>query len=120
MGEIFDELLKEIGKNKTLEQQVIELCEAIWKQEKEEINVNVIEGMPEGPNIMLVLPCPGMLKGEVAYLTLERDIQESFIAGLWVNKNGKLLRSQIWGIKEVNCQRVLKKYAEILKYLKGE
>ena len=120
MGEIFDEIMKEIGKDKKLEQQVLELCEAIWKQESKEININVINKMPVGPNIMMSLPCPGMLNGETAFLSLERDMQDTFIAGLWTKKKDKLIRTQVWGIKEVNCQRVLKKYAEILKHLKGE
>lgn len=121
MGELLDELLKEIVvKDKKLDQQVIELCETIWNQEKDTIPENIVSIIPQGSNILLALPCPGLLKGDIAFLTLEREMKETYVAGMWVIKKDKLMRSKVWNIKEVNCKRILTKYAEILKYLKGE
>lgn len=121
MGEILDELFKEIckDKDKKLDQQVIELCETIWNQEKDDIESDIINIIPQGPNILLALPCPGLLKEDIAFLTLEREMKETYVAFLWLMKT-KLMRSKMWEIKEVNSKRILTRYAEILKYLKGE
>jgi len=118
MGQILDEILAEI-KSKPFDQQVIELCEMIMNQEKEEITEEVLKMAPDGPNIMLALPCPGMLKNDVAFLTLEREMSESYIVGHWLIKE-RPVRAKVWEVKEVNSKRVLRRYASILKYLKGE
>jgi len=119
MGQILDEIMSEI-KDQSFDQQVIELCEMIFNQEKEDISEEVLSALPTGPNIILALPCPGLLKGDGAFLTLEREMSEHYIVGHWLFKSSKLMRSKIWEVKEVNSKRVLRRYAEILKYLKGE
>lgn len=121
MGALLDELIVEI-KGKEIDQQVREICDIIFEQEKDTIENK--DYLPIGPNIFLALNCPGRIKDELGFLTLEREIQGEYVVGFWgitpKLKNDKLKRYRTWIIKEVNSKRIIRAFAEKLKYVRGE
>jgi len=121
MGALLDELVNEI-KDKDLDQQVREICDAIIEQEKDSIEYE--EYLPIGPNIFIALNCPGRTKKEIGFITLERELQGEYIIGYWgvipTIKDDKLRRYKTWSIKEVNSKRIIRAFAEKLKYVRGE
>ena len=121
MGALLDELVSEI-KGKDIDQQVREICDIITDQEKDTLENE--EHLPIGPNIFLALNCPGRVQDEIGFLTLERELQGEYIVGFWgltpKIKNDKLRRYRTWSVKEVNSKRIIQKFAEKLKYLRGE
>ena len=78
---ILQKLLKEIKTDDKLE-IVRELCDKIFDQEKDNIEHMTI--LPKGPNIFLTLEVPGRIKGEIAFLSLERESEDLYIAVLFV------------------------------------
>jgi len=127
MGVLLDELIAEI-KNEELDQQVREICEKIWIQETEGMKkpqLKTIQDLqPDGPNIFLSLPCPGRIKKEIAFLTLEREMIGEYVVGFWakstVKPNDVMKRYRLWKVKEVNSPRIIKAFAEKLKYVRGK
>ena len=121
MGALLDELVNEI-KGKDIDQQVKEICDIIIEQEKDSVKDE--EYLPSGPNIFLALNCPGRVKDEIGFLTLERELQGEYVIGFWgikpKIKNDKLRRYKTWIIKEVNSKRIIRAFAEKLKYVRGD
>ena len=121
MGQLLDELVNEI-KGKDIDQQVREICDMIADQEKETMENE--EHLPTSPNIFLALNCPGRTKHEIAFLTLERELQGEYVIGFWgimpKIKDDKIKRYRMWSVKEVNSKRIIKAFAEKLKYVRGE
>jgi len=121
MGKLLDEIIGEL-KGKDIDQQVKEICDEITEQEKDSIENE--EFLPVGPNIFLALSCPGRIKGEVGFLTLERELVDEYLVGFWAITpkipNDKLKRYRTWSVKEVNCKRIIRAFAERLKYVRGE
>ena len=70
---ILQTLLNEI-KSKDLTQQVREICEKIYEEEKVKFQYPEIE--PIGPNIFLAVEVPGKTDSQIGYLTLERESEE--------------------------------------------
>jgi len=121
MGQILDDIVKDL-KGLEIDQQVKDICDKIWEEEKDEISHPDL--MPIGPNIFLALSCPGRTKDEISFLTLERELDGEYVAGFWAinikKKNDFMKRYRTWSIKEVNCIRIIKAYAKKLKYTKGQ
>ena len=127
MGELLDSLLAEIKENDT-DTQVKMLCDRIMKEEwEDELDVDE-EDIIEGPNIFLCLPVPGKTKIQEGFLTLEREAPETYILGYWTrykSKNEKenkapYKRNNVSQVKDTRVKKILKIYAEKLKYLRGE
>ncbi len=129
---ILDLLLEEIG-TKDLTQQVRELCDQIFEEEKDKMEH--IDYLVTGPNIFISLEVPGRHNKEVAFLTLEREYEEVYIASLWTwNKSeialyemklatiplGPPKKQKTWIINENKAKKILTEYAKIVKTLRGE
>ncbi len=127
---ILDKIIKDIGKCK-LDDQVRQICDMIIKEEE------YVALGPEGPNIFLsnIVSTEQVKKQKalftyVNYITLEREAAETFVIRQWTrrfkdteNKKTieplKLIRN--WEVKKYDkAEKVLKEFAEKLKYLKGE
>lgn len=126
---ILDELLKEIDSS-GIDEQVKILCDKIFEEEKEKINhISII---PKGPNVFLALEIPGSRVSEIAFATLERESTNKFIIVVWTTKKSILLnrsstddpitlrKKKAIGINEHEPKKILKKYAEFIKYMRGE
>ena len=118
MGQLLDELLDEIKPFKN-DEQLMTLCENIYNQEKE--NIKDIDKSPTGPNIFLSLEIPGKLKDDIHYITIERELKNKFLVGMWkYNSNNKLIRYGTYPIKEVTPEKRIKEFAVIYKYKVGK
>jgi hypothetical protein len=106
-------------------QQIRELCDTILEEE-----IKTIEHalhVPVGPNIFLALEVPGRNNKEVAYLTLERETENTYMAALYTisipqlsNPDSGLKRQKVWVIDEQHPEKILTGYAKHYKYLRGE
>ena len=117
---VIEELLNEIESNE-LDQQLREICNKIIEEEKESLEYECLEG----PNVFLSLPCPGTFQKEIGCLCLEREIQGTFIVSFWTKlktSKSNFKKIKVWDeVKLINgAGRVMKFYAQKLKYLKGE
>lgn len=106
-------------------QQVRELCDKIEKEEKG--SHSHPERLPKGPNIFLALEVPGRMKREVAYLTLERESEDLYLAILYTLPLSKLRdqdyglkRQRVWQIEDHRPEKILTEYAKVNKFLRGE
>lgn len=121
---ILQTLISEL-KTKDLTQQVRELCDRIAKEEKESIQHDHF--LPEGPNIFLSLEVPGRSKKEVAYLTLERESEDTYLTVLYTipvvkmrRPDSSLKRQKVWEINDHRPEKILTEYAKVIKLLRGE
>ncbi len=122
---ILKKLLKEIKSDDVLEKITI-LCEQIFDQEKE--NIKHISILPRGPNLFLVLEVPGRIKGEIAFLGLERESADVYLAVLFITSKKELhkpespsiKRQRVWEINDHRPEQILTGYAKHYKYLRGE
>jgi len=117
---IIKELLNEIESNE-LDQQMKELCDKIVEEEK----VSEEYGIPTGINIFLSIPCPGTFKNEIGCLCLEREMQGIFIVSFWTklkSSNSNFKKVKTWDDSKIfnESEKILKFYAQKLKYLKGD
>lgn len=124
--EIIEQLLKEV-KSSNLDDQVTELCDCIFEEEKNRIEYS--QYIPKGPNIFLALEVPGTIQKEIAFICLEREFKEKYIITLWTgflpkllsDESEKLKKVRTWSIDEFKQPaKILKEYAKIMKYMKGE
>jgi len=119
---IIETLLEEI-KSSDLDQQIRELCKQISEEEIKDSPLP--EYAPDGPNVFLTIEVPGKNKKEFGFLCLEREDVEKYITVLWTITTkeptlDKLRKRHVWEIKEVKANKILKEYAKIIKYMKGE
>ena len=129
---ILTKLLKEIkssDKDDTLE-KIRTLCDQIFEQEKVNITHDTI--LPTGPNIFLTLEVPGRIKGEIAFLSLERESDDVYLAVLFVTDEKEFKRSikqkdspsikrqRVWQINDHRPEQILTQYAKRYKFLRGE
>jgi len=116
---ILDELIEELGKNEPVE-QIRSICEKIFEEEKENINLDIA---PQGPNIFLSLSIPPRYKGEETFITLEREFDQTFIVGVWSAKKvgeGDLRRVKTFNIKGTSAKGVIKEFAKKVKFMRGQ
>jgi hypothetical protein len=120
---ILTELLRDL-KNKDDVEQIRTICDQIKDEESKNIKHSAL--MPKGPNIFLCLEVPGRTQKEYAFLTLEREPTQEYVARLWsvdikrANETPPPLRVS-WAeqIKEDKPKRVLMEYARLYKFYKG-
>ena len=126
---ILQKILKEIKSDDELEKIRI-LCDQIFEQEKD--NIDYISILPKGPNLLLVLGVPGRTKNEIAFLALERESENLYLAVLFVTtkkafqkassqKEGpSIKRQRVWQINDHRPEQILTEYAKRYKFLRGE
>ena len=119
---ILSELLEKLEKSE-LDTQMKQICDQVMKEEIPKMDSLTLQ--PIGPNIFLSIKCDD--KRNYNFLCLERESKEKYIVSLWSKK--KLLggdkidgmkRKQVWEVTDVKTERILKFYAEKLKFVKGE
>lgn len=123
---ILKKLLNEINSDDALEKVRI-LCDQIFEQEKD--NIEHITILPKGPNIFITLEVPGRTQGEIAFLALERESKDVYLAVLFVTRvkemqknpeSPSLKRQRIWVINDHRPEQILTGYAKQYKFLRGE
>lgn len=129
---ILNELLEEIQSSERDEQVKI-LCDSIFEEEKKTIKHPPL--LPMGPNIFLSLEVPGRRKAEICYVSLERDM-DKFIATVRVVKKSDydewiinrerrdplptLSKIRAVPINEDKPKKILREYAKVIKFMRGE
>lgn len=103
-------------------QQIVELCDQIHEEEKE--NIKHHDHIPKGPNIFLVLEVPGRTIKEIGYLTLERESENLYLTVLYTistqHVNATIKKQKVWEIDDHRPEKILTEYAKKYKYLRGE
>lgn len=121
---ILKQIIEELGTDDKL-QKLLEICDKIKKEEKE--TIIHIDAIPKGPNIFLSLEVPGKTKGEICFLTLEREREDLYLTVLYsisylkyAKKDYSLKRLKVWEIHDNRPEKILTGYAKTYKFLKGE
>ena len=124
MGKIIDSLLKDI-KSTEMTIQVKEICNSIWNEEKNNITYSKI--IPDGANIFIALEVPAKTKGEVSFLTLERDPMEEYISVYYsirivdIKDIPQMPRKyQVHKIEGRSATKILTEFAKLIKFYRGE
>jgi len=117
---ILSELLVSLEKSE-LDDQLKQICDEIMKEEM--IEMKNVQLQPVGPNIFLSIDCSD--KRNINFLCLERESKEKYIVSLWSKKLtlaniDSLKRKKVWEVTEVKAEKILKFYAEQLKFVKGQ
>jgi len=126
---ILEETIKEL-KVSDLDQQVRELSDIITQEER---GGKKYDG-PDGPNTFLSLFVLKDQRGRgkfitfrEVFLTLEREQPETYIIGVWERQVkesnetvGPMKRIKAIEVKENKAEKILRKYAEQLQFLKGK
>lgn len=106
-------------------QQIRELCDKI--SEEEQSNIEHTHHLPVGPNIFLALEVPGRTNKEVAYLTLERESDDLYLAIFYTlplskirSVDASIKRQRVWEIEDHRPGTILTDYARLYKFLRGE
>lgn len=118
---ILEELMDEID-SEEVSQQLRELCDKVSDEENKHIEHLV--DLPKGPNIFLALEVPGRTRDEMAFLSLDRELPENYIAVLWTKRkkltDAALRKTKTWEIDESKANRILREYIRLVKFMKGE
>lgn len=120
MGIILDELLESITTDDVAE-QLRQVCDRIT--EEEILNPGSYLG-PTGANIFLSLPA--QVEAPIRhFVCLEREAAGEYIVSHWTRKvkqGSPLNRLKVWPVrsKEDTTVKILKRFAEQLKFVKGE
>lgn len=128
MLKIIDEILKEVPSDEVLV-QVKEICNAIRKEEAPTIKYPQV--LPDGANIFLALEVPAKNKGELSFLTLERDPMDEYASHYYsiriadVRKIGVDLpqmpkRYQSHRIEGRSAKKIMFEFAKLVKFYRGE
>jgi hypothetical protein len=128
MGNILDQLLKEIPESDVIV-QVREICSKIWEEEKR--NIKHPKALPEGANVFLALEVPPRSKGEISYVSLERDPLEEFIVVYYSVRISDYTRGpheitiipkriKTHTIREVKAKKIMADFAKRVKFYRGE
>lgn len=115
---ILDELIKEIEKS-NIDEQVKIICDQIMQEEIPKFQHP--DDRPEGPNIFLSIEFDDKQK-YASFLCLERESKETYILSLWIKKNvgDQIKRKQVWVVDVFEPKKIIKFYAEHLKFFRGE
>jgi hypothetical protein len=128
MGKLLDELLKEIP-DSDITVQVKEICARIWEEEKR--TMKHTKALPEGANVFLALEVKPRSKGEISYVTLERDPLEEFIA-VYYSIRLKHYRAgpqeiplmpkkvKAHKLEERSAKKIVAEFAKLVKFYRGE
>jgi hypothetical protein len=119
---ILDEILTKVEKSE-LDEQLKVVCDQIMTEETEKFTDP--NDQPQGPNIFLAIQFSD--KNNISFLCLERELKEKYIVSLWskkrsnkINETIAMKRKKVWEVTEVKVEKILKFYAETLKYVRGE
>jgi len=131
MGKILNELLEDMKKENidNIHEQVMEFSKKIFEEEDCHMKYNDLH--PDGPNHILTLETKGVLKKEIGFLTLERDIGDIYVVvhRTIFEPNIKHLKdieplpyriNKKWEIDENESMKIIKEFAKIYKYLEGK
>jgi hypothetical protein len=117
---ILEELIKSLDHSE-LDEKVKIICDQIMKEEKSKIKNIIFQ--PKGPNIFLAIEFISS-PGKVNFLCLERESKEKYIVSWWQKnklvEKSAMKRYQVYPVIEYKVEKILKFYAETLKYLNGE
>jgi len=125
MGRIIDDLLKEIPSNEMVV-QIKEICNQIWEEEKEGIKYPKM--LPEGANIFLALEVPSKHKGDISFLTLERDPMNEYVSNYYSIKIPHIQpldlpqmpkKYQSHKLEGISAKKILIEFAKLVKFYRG-
>lgn len=119
MTTILEELLNQVSKSEFDEQLKI-ICDKIMDEEAK--NFKNPSEKPEGSNIFLAIQFYNKIN-DINFLCLEREMKEKYIISIWSKHNSSsnsIVRKRTIEVTEVKIEKILNKFAEILKTLKGE
>jgi len=124
---ILNKLLSEIKGDNNID-EIRQLCDMISEEEEE--NIIHTEIIPKGPNLFLTLEVPGRITNEIAFLSLERESEDVWLAVLFVtsrkeyifreSKTLSIKRQRVWSINDNRPEMILTEYAKRYKFLRGE
>jgi hypothetical protein len=127
MVKIIDEILKEVPSDEMLI-QVKEICNAISKEEAPTVKYPQI--LPDGANIFLALEVPSKNKGDISFLTLERDPMDEYTSNYYsiritdIRKTTDLpqmpKRYQSHIIEGRSAKKIMIEFAKLVKFYRGE
>jgi hypothetical protein len=133
MATILDELLKDI-KEPDVDTQVKKICDTIYEEEVAAKRITNPEYEPKGSNIFLVLEV-NPLNSKVnlkTFLSLERESYGKYILGVWQasgleryaqisesDKYNLMRRIKVIDVNESDTKRIIKRFAEQYKVMKG-
>ena len=115
---ILEEIISKFP-NSELDEKVKIICDQIMTEETPKFTNP--EDRPEGSNIVLAVQVND--KKNISFLCLERETKKSYIVSLWSKKNttaDTMKRKKVWEVVEVKAEKIIKFYAETLKYVRGE
>lgn len=124
---LLGDIIKELDTDSTIETLQV-LCDQIFEEELD--NIENRDVLPTGPNILLSLEVPGRVKSEIAFLSLERESEDVYLAVLFVIDKKQLekesledvsiKRQRIWQINDHRPEKILTEYAKKYKLLRGK
>jgi hypothetical protein len=127
MLKIIDEILKEVPSDEMLI-QVKEICNVIQKEEAPTIKYPQV--LPDGANIFLALEVPAKNKGEISFLTIERDPMDEYISHYYSIKITDIRnttdlpqmpkRYQSHRIEGRSAKKIMIEFAKLVKFYRGE
>ena len=125
MGKILDDILKEVKSNEVVE-EVKEICNKIWVEEEEQ-NVIYQKVIPEGANIFLAVQVPPKAKGEVSFLSIERDPIDEWVCNYYSIRITDMKgipqmpkRYQSHKIEGRSAKKIMIEFAKLVKFYRGE
>jgi len=112
---LLGEMLKNVEKS-DLDEKLKIICDEIMKEES--VNFTSLpESRPKGANIFLAVEVMKNKSKDTEFLCLEREFKEKYIISLLTVP---IRRKRVWPVTEETAEKILKKYAETLKYVRGE
>ncbi len=119
MGHILDELLEEV-KESDVDEQVRIICDKIFEEESDGLDP-AYNNRPNGANIFLSLPINPRAE-MITYLVLQREAQSEYAVSMWTTSlpGAPSMIRNTWPIKESKPEKIMKAYAERLKWAKGD
>lgn len=127
---ILGDLISKMKTDDLVEQMRI-LCDQVLEQESE--NMAYISLRPQGANIFLCLQVPGPTNHDIGFLALERDNEDLWIASYWtmsekdlqkalIDKEyvGRPRKKKAHQIEDHRPEKILTRYAKLLKFYNGE
>lgn len=123
---ILDDLLKDVESSE-LDEKIKKTCDKIMIEEAPKFKYSHLQ--PKGPNILLSIEYE-ITNKKVNFLCLEREMKEKYIISIWSANldprkelQGETIypkRIKVFDISnETKFDKILKSYAEVMKYLKG-
>lgn len=113
-----DRIIEELPSS-NMTQQIREMCDLISEEE----HIEHEQSAPSGPNIFLVLEVPGMLKGDIGFLTLERENEDLYLGTFWSkrkDKEGPMMKKKVNTIEGNTAKKIMYQFAKLVKFYRGE